>query len=62
MKKIAQNSLMIVSGILCLILAWMTGTGTIMEYISFADPLNEMGFFMALSAMGPMLIFVGFSK
>ena len=62
MKKFAQNLLLISSGIFCLILAWMTGTGSILNYIHFADPLNEMGFFMALAAMGPMCIIAGFSK
>ena len=62
MKKLIQNSLLILSGIICLILAWMTGTGDILNYINFADPLNEMGFFMALCSMGPMLIFCGLAK
>jgi hypothetical protein len=40
----------------------MTGTGEILNYIDFADPLNEMGFFMCLSAMGGGLIYCGVAK
>jgi hypothetical protein len=59
---LSKNSMFILSGIVCLILAWMTGTGDILNYIDFADPLNEMGFFMALGTMGIMLIYCGFAK
>ena len=34
----------------------------VLNYIHFADPLNEMGFFMATASMGPMLIYCGFAK
>jgi hypothetical protein len=37
--------LLFLGGCLSLYLAWITGTGEILEYIDFADPLNEMGFF-----------------
>jgi hypothetical protein len=59
---LSKNSLTILAGILFLVIAWMTGTGDILNYIHFADPLNEMGFFMASTMIGGMLIFVGFSK
>ena len=59
---LSKNSLLIIAGILCLGIAWMTGTGDILNYIDFADPLNEMGFFMAATSMGGMLIYCGFSK
>ena len=59
---LSKNSLLIIAGILCLGIAWMTGTGDILNYIDFADPLNEMGFFCASTMLGGMLLFVGFSK
>ena len=34
----------IVSGLAALYLAYITATGEILNYIDFADPLNEMGF------------------
>ena len=33
-------------------LAYITGTGDILNYITFADPLNEFAFFVCLSVMG----------
>ena len=62
LKSLAKNSMYIISGIICIVIAWMTGTGDILIYIHFADPLNEMGFFMATASMGPMLIYCGFAK
>ena len=59
---LSKNSLLILSGIICLGIAWITGTGDILNYIDFADPLNEMGFFMASISMGGMLIYCGISK
>ena len=59
---LSKNSLLIIAGILFLGIAWMTGTGDILNYIDFADPLNEMGFFMASIMLGGCLIFCGFSK
>ena len=59
---LSKKSMIIVFGILCLVVAWMTGTGDILNYIDFADPLNEMGFFMGSTSMGGMLIYCGFSK
>ena len=62
MKKFIQNLSFIVAGIICLYIAYITGTGEILNYIYFADPLNEMGFFALLSSMGGMLVYCGFSK
>ena len=62
MKNFINNALLVLSGIVCLYLAYMTGTGEILNYIDFADPLNEMGFFMCLSAMGGGLIYCGVAK
>jgi|TARA_R110000851_G_scaffold26437_5_gene74997 hypothetical protein len=39
-----KNLKFIISGIACLYLAWITGTGEILNYVPFADPLNEMAF------------------
>ena len=30
---------------ICFYLAYITGTGEILNYVPFADPLNEMAFF-----------------
>ena len=57
-----KRLLYIISGAVCLYLAYMTGTGEILNYINFADPLNEMGFFACLTVMGGMLIFCGVAK
>ena len=62
MKKLLKKSLWVMSGLACLYIAWMTGTGDILNYINFADPLNEMGFFAATASMGGMMVFVGFSE
>ena len=59
---LSKKSMIIVFGIFCLTVAWMTGTGDILNYIDFADPLNEMGFFMAATCLGGMSLFVGFTK
>ena len=58
MKKSIERSLYLFGGIFCLILAWMTGTGEILNYIPFADPLNEMGFFMSTATMGACLVWM----
>ena len=36
-------------------LAYITGTGDILNYITFADPLNEFALFVTSSVMGIML-------
>ncbi len=45
LNTIKNNIGFLTAGLLALFLAWITGTGTILEYIHFADPLNEMAFF-----------------
>ena len=62
MKKFITNLSLIAGGFISLYLAYITGTGEILNYIDFADPLNEMGFFAILSSMGGMLVYCGFSK
>ena len=57
-----KRLLSITSGVVCLYLAYITGTGEILNYINFADPLNEMGFFACLTVMGGMLNFCGVAK
>ena len=57
-----KRLLSITSGVVCLYLAYITGTGEILNYINFVDPLNEMGFFACLTVMGGMLIFCGVAK
>ena len=57
-----KRLLYIIGGAVCLYLAYMTVTGEILNYINFADPLNEMGFFACLTVMGGMLIFCGVAK
>ena len=39
-KKLGYTSL----GLAALYIAYITGTGDILNYINFADPLNEMAF------------------
>jgi len=62
LKLLTQNSMFIIGGLISLYLAYITGTGKILSYIDFADPLNEMGFFMATASMGGMLLYCGLSK
>tara|TARA_R110001583_G_scaffold182557_1_gene340624 strand:+ start:862 stop:1047 length:186 start_codon:yes stop_codon:yes gene_type:complete len=50
MLKLRNNILKISTSTLFFYIAWITGTGEILNYVPFADPLNEMGFF-ALSIM-----------
>ena len=52
MKKFISSLSLVVSGVVCLYIAYMTGTGEILNYIPFADPLNEMAFFGVSSLMG----------
>ena len=62
LNTIKNNVLFLLGGFIALFLAWITGTGEMLNYIDFADPLNEMGFFMCLSSMGGMLVYCGFAK
>jgi len=57
-----KNFMLIIGGIFCLYLAWITGTGEILNYVPFADPLNEMIFF-GLCCMSSVGCFIsGLSK
>ena len=49
-------------GVAALYIAYITGTGDILNYINFADPLNEMGFCIASMMMAGCLLYIGFSK
>jgi hypothetical protein len=62
LKRLSKNSILILCGLVSFYIAYITGTGEILNYIDFADPLNEMGFFMASSSMGGMLLYCGLSK
>mgnify|MGYP001300324986 FL=1 len=57
-----KNFALFLGGCLSLYLAWITGTGEILNYIHFADPLNEMGFFGACIGMGVCCFMACFCK
>ena len=57
-----KNVMFIIVGIISLYLAYITGTGEILNYVDFADPLNEMGFCFTCLCMGVVLIYVGLAK
>ena len=57
-----KNLLLFLGGCLSLYLAWITGTGEILKYIDFADPLNEMGFFGCCCAMAAGCFMACFCK
>jgi hypothetical protein len=48
MKKIS----LLLGGVLSFYLAYLTGSGKILEFVHFADPLNEMAFFVLAITMG----------
>ena len=58
MKKIT----LIIGGFLSLYLAWITGTGEILNYVPFADPLNEMAFFGCCIFIASGCFIAGLSK
>ena len=62
LKQLAQDSLMILLGIFAVYIAYITGTGEILNYIHFADPLNEMFFCCTSLTLGVGCIIAGFSK
>jgi len=62
MKKFISSLSLVVSGVICLYIAYITGTGEILNYMSFADPLNEMVFFGLSSLMGIGCFITGLSK
>ena len=52
----------ILSGLAALYLAYITATGEILNYIDFADPLNELGFCAVSFFTAICLLYIGFSK
>ena len=62
MKKFITNLSLIAGGFISLYLAYITGTGEILNYVPFADPLNEMGFCCASLMLGGGCLVAGFSK
>ena len=57
-----KNFALFLGGCLSLYLAWITGTGEILNYINFADPLNVMGFFGCCIALGVCCFMACFCK
>ncbi len=58
-KNALQNLSLTIFGIFMVYVAYMTAQGTILNYIDFADPLNEMGFCFTSFLTGIMCIFCG---
>jgi len=52
----------IITGLAALYVAYITATGEILNYINFADPLNEMGFCVCALMIAAGFLFIGFSK
>jgi len=52
MTNTLHNIKAIAAGVLFLFIAYITATGQLMEYVPFADPLNEMAFFALSILMG----------
>ena len=61
-KRLIQDSMFILGGMIAVYIAYITGTGEILNYVHFADPLNEMFFCIASLALGVGCIIAGFSK
>ena len=62
LKQLAQNLAFILGGIFALYIAWITGTGEILQYVHFEDPLNEMFFCCASLMVGGCCLVAGLSK
>ena len=58
-KGALQNLGLTVFGIFSLYVAYITATGTILNYIDFADPLNEMAFCFTCFLQGILCIYCG---
>jgi hypothetical protein len=54
-----KNMLTLIGGIFSIYVAYITATGTILNYINFADPLNEMFFCFSAFILGVMCIYTG---
>tara|TARA_R110000787_G_scaffold216408_2_gene325521 strand:- start:269 stop:487 length:219 start_codon:yes stop_codon:yes gene_type:complete len=59
MKSSTQNLLTLMGGLISLYIAYITATGTILSYITFSDPLNEMAFCIASLYIGLVAIYCG---
>jgi hypothetical protein len=57
-----KNVMLFIAGIISFYIAWITGTGEILNYINFADPLNEMGFCICLIMLGTGCFISSFKK
>jgi hypothetical protein len=51
-----------VLSVISFIIAYMTITGTIQNYIKFASVLNEIGFFVISSMLGVLIFLFSFEK
>jgi hypothetical protein len=57
MNLILNNSKSLLIAAISFYIAYLTGTGIILDYISFADPLNEMALFVLATMMGTGALF-----
>jgi len=57
-KKLGYSTL----GLASLYIAYLTGTGDILNYIKFADPLNELAFCICSIMLGIGLLYIGLSS
>ena len=58
-KSALTNLSTLIFGIFSIYVAYITATGEILNYIHFADPLNEMFFCITSFMLGVMCIYVG---
>jgi hypothetical protein len=62
MKNIKIDAKNLAASAAALSVAYMTATGYILNYIKFADVLNEMFFCLAALSLGTIFLFMSFSK
>jgi hypothetical protein len=62
MKNIQIHYNYLIGAMAALIVAILTGQGTIQQYIHFAGMANEMGFFFLSLFLSSSLFFYSFSK
>ena len=58
-KSALTNFSTLIFGIFSIYISYITATGDILNYINFADPLNEMFFCFSALIMGVMCIYTG---
>tara|TARA_B100001173_G_C15869071_1_gene496422 strand:+ start:450 stop:785 length:336 start_codon:yes stop_codon:yes gene_type:complete len=58
-KSALTNFSTLIFGIFSIYISYITATGDILNYINFADPLNEMFFCFSALIMGVMCIYCG---